>query len=624
MSLLERQLRQEQAERDRATAAPVAPEIVPASADQPGSPADAPPGTTLPAVIPEKSQVARNPAREELLQGIRVRLQTDVISAFDSLLDGEPGTMQAKIEGIVDRVISANSFAVTRDERLRLVQEMIHEITGFGPLEPLLNDPTITEVMVNGPDHIYIERAGKILRVDSHFLNDEHVLRIIDRIITPLGRRIDETSPRVDARLPDGSRVNAIIPPLSLIGPVITVRKFSRTPYTVDDLTRFGTATPEMFEFLRACILARLNVFVSGGTGSGKTTFLNVLSSFIPNDERIVTIEDAAELQLRQEHVITLEARPANLEGEGEVSIRHLLRNAMHMRPDRIVVGECRSGEALDMLQAMTTGQDGSLSTGHANTPKDMLRRLETMVLMTGYELPLRAIREQIASAVDLIVHTARLKDGSRKVVNITEVYGIEDDEILTQDVFAWKQLAVKDGKIVGELAPTGYRPTFMPQFQRQGVELPKGEFGIPPEDPKKPPRVMKGRFGLKDASDVIDASVFELGLRDAVKAGGMVYLSSIGPIDPATQRVVAGGIKEHARQCLANLKTKLEEAGTSLDRIVWANWSLRESSDFELFNEEWLRWFPNQPPIGQATMMPPLQRRAGFRVSIGVIAQGG
>ena len=302
----------------------------------------------------------------------------------------------------------------------------------------------------------------------------------------------------MDARLPDGSRVNAIIAPLSLIGPVITVRKFSKTPYTVDNLIAFGTATPEMFEFLRACVEARLNVFVSGGTGSGKTTFLNVVSSFIPNDERIVTIEDAAELQLRQEHVITLEARPANIEGEGEITIRDLLRNAMHMRPDRIIVGECRSGEALDMLQAMTTGQDGSLSTGHANTPKDMLRRLETMVLMTGYELPLRAIREQIASAVDLIVHTARLKDGSRKVTNITEVYGIEDDEILTHDIFTYQQTAVVDGKIQGDLAPTGVRPTFMGQFARAGVELPKGEFGIPPEDPRSRPGRSRGGSGSR------------------------------------------------------------------------------------------------------------------------------
>jgi pilus assembly protein CpaF len=586
------------------------------------------PGSNLPAVIPTvPEEVAaaaprrRDSAREELHQTIRVRLQQEVIGAFDSLLDGEAGTMNGKIEGLVDRVLSANNFAVTRDERGRFIQEMIQEITGFGPLEPYLNDPGITEVMVNGPNHIYIERAGKISRVDAFFLNDEHVMRIIDRIITPLGRRIDETSPRVDARLPDGSRVNAIIAPLSLIGPVITVRKFARTPYTVENLIGFGTATPEMFEFLQACIHARLNVFVSGGTGSGKTTFLNVLSSFIPNDERIVTIEDAAELQLRQEHVITLEARPANLEGEGEISIRHLLRNAMHMRPDRIIVGECRSGEALDMLQAMNSGQDGSLSTGHANTPTDMLRRLETMVLMTGYELPLRAIREQVASAVDLIVHTARLKDGSRKVVNITEVYGIEDDDILTKDVFAFKQTGVKDGKIEGELAPTGYRPTFMNQFVRQGVALPKGEFGIPPEDPKNPTRVMKGRFGIR-ADAAVSEAVLEMASGKAVVAGGMVYVSTVGPIDPDTKRLVPGGIKDHTRQCLANLKATLEAAGSSLDKIVWANWSLKESADFELFNEEWVRWFPGQAPVGQATLMPPLQRRAGFRVSLGVIAQ--
>jgi pilus assembly protein CpaF len=613
MSLLERQQKQQAA----IDSGVITPE---------GSPPSSLPVEITPQIVPgtkpgeQVSTVARNPAREELLGGIRIRLQREVIGAFDSLL-GEPGQVHRKIEGLVDRVIAANNFAVTRDERMRLVQEMIHEITGFGPLEPLLNDPTITEVMVNGPDHIYIERAGKILRVESGFLNDEHVLRIIDRIITPLGRRIDETSPRVDARLPDGSRVNAIIAPLSLIGPVITVRKFSKTPYTVDDLIRFGTCTPDMFEFLNACVMARLNVFVSGGTGSGKTTFLNVMSSFIPNDERIVTIEDAAELQLRQEHVITLEARPANLEGEGEVSIRNLLRNAMHMRPDRIIVGECRSGEALDMLQAMTTGQDGSLSTGHANTPRDMLRRLETMVLMTGYELPLRAIREQIASAVDLLVHTSRLKDGSRKVVNITEVYGIEDDEILTQDIFAWKQTGMKDGKIEGYLAPTGVRPTFMAQFARQGVALPEGEFGIPPEDPLKPIRTMKGRFGLKDAT-VADAAVLAMGLSDPVKAGGMLYLSTVGPIDPEKNQVVVGGTKDQTRQCLANLKAKLEEAGSSLDKIVWANWTLKELADFDIFQEEWLRWFPEKPPMGQSTLMPAFQRRAGFRVSIGVIAQ--
>ena len=618
MSLLERQQALEAAEKSRVALQPTT-----------QAPEGAPPGSLVPALIPASEPgaartppTARSAAREELLHDIRVRLQGQVINAFNTLLDGTPTDTRSKIEGIVDRLIDKNNFAVTRDERVRLVQEMVDEITGFGPLEPLLNDPTITEVMVNGPDHIYIERAGKILRVDSFFLNEEHVLRIIDRIITPLGRRVDEISPRVDARLPDGSRVNAIIAPLSLIGPVITVRKFSHNPYTVEDLVGFGTATPDMFEFLQACILARLNVFVSGGTGSGKTTFLNVLSSFIPNDERIVTIEDAAELQLRQEHVVTLESRPPNIEGEGEITIRSLLRNAMHMRPDRIIVGECRAGEALDMLQAMTTGQDGSLSTGHANTPKDMIRRLETMVLMTGYELPLRAIREQIASAVDLIVHTARLKDGTRKVVNITEIYGIEDDEILTQDIFAFEQTAVKNGKIQGRLAPTGIRPTFMAQFARNGVELPEGEFGIPPEDPKKPVRPQKGRFGIKDPTALADESVLEMGLGKAVRAGGMVYLSSIGPIEPDNKRLVPGGIKEHTRQCLANLKTRLEEAGSSLEKVVWANWSLRDAADYDIFNEEWVRWFPAGGPVGQSTLMPPLQRRAGFRVSMGVIAE--
>jgi pilus assembly protein CpaF len=611
MSLLQRQQAQQAAEAN--AAAP--PSAVMPGPVVPGVPPGTPPGmTTQP----------RNPAREELLGRIRVQLQEHVISAFDTLLDGTPGDVKGKIAGLVDRVISLGNYAVTREERVRLIEEMIHEITGFGPLEPLLNDETITEVMVNGPNNIYIERAGKILRVDTSFLNDEHVLRIIDRIITPLGRRIDEISPRVDARLPDGSRVNAIIEPLSLVGPVITIRKFSAKPYTVEDLTRFGTATPEMFDFLRCCIEANLNVFVSGGTGSGKTTFLNVLSSFIPNEERIVTIEDAAELQLRQEHVITLEARPANLEGEGEITIRNLLRNAMHMRPDRIIVGECRAGEALDMLQAMTTGHDGSLSTGHANTPRDMLRRLETMVLMTGYELPLRAIREQIASAVDLIVHTARLKDGSRKVVNITEVYGIDDDEILTQDVFVFEQTAVVDGKIQGDLKPTGVRPTFMGQFKRSGVQLPPGEFGIPAEGKQTSgeSRPMKGRLGLGDAMQEPDPTVIALGAGRAVKAGGMLYVSAIGPVDPEAGRVVTGSVKDQTRQCLRNLKAKLEAEGSSLDKIVWANWSLRDASEFDAFNEEWVRSFPAEAPVGQGTLMPAQQRRAGFKISIGVIAQ--
>jgi pilus assembly protein CpaF len=576
--------------------------------------------------VPAPTPSALNPSqvatRDGLLRDIRLRLQGEIGNASTSLLDAEAGDVQPRIEAMVDRIIRANEFAVTHAERAQLVEEMVGEIGGLGPIEPLLRDGSITEVMVNGPSQIYIERRGKIERVNRTFLNDEHVLRIIDRIITPLGRRIDQSSPRVDARLADGSRVNAIIPPLSLVGPVITIRKFSSTPYTVEDLVGFGTATAEMFDFLRACVEARLNIFVSGGTGSGKTTTLNVISSFIPEEERIITIEDAAELQLDQQHVVTLEARPPNLEGLGEITIRDLLRNALHMRPDRIIVGECRSGEALDMIQAMTVGQEGSLSTGHANTPEDMLRRLETMVLMAGMDLPLRSIREQIASAVDLIVHTARLKDGSRKIVKITEVFGIEDDKILTQDIFEFEQTGVHDGKIEGVLRATGVRPTFMPRFAARGTELPPGEFGIPPEDPEHPTRAGKGRWITGEAPPLPEASRLVVGLGRAVKAGGMIYITSMGPVDPETGRAVAGGITEHAQQCLRNLQAKLEAEGSSLDKVVWASWSLRDPTDFEVFNEEWARWFPGDTPVGQGTLMPSLQRRAGFRISIGVIAE--
>jgi pilus assembly protein CpaF len=548
----------------------------------------------------------------------------EISGASNALFDAAAATdIHGKVESVVDRLLRANGFTVTGVERLRLIEELMGEVGGLGPLDPLLRDDTITEIMVNGPSHIYIERRGKIERVDRAFLSDEHVLRIIDRIVTPIGRRIDQSSPRVDARLPDGSRVNAIIPPLSLVGPVITIRKFSAKPFTVDDLIGFGTATPEMFDFLKACVEARLNVFVSGGTGSGKTTTLNVLSSFIPEDERIVTIEDAAELQLRQVHVVTLEARPSNLEGQGEITIRDLLRNALHMRPDRIVVGECRGGEALDMIQAMTVGQEGSLSTGHANSPPDMLRRLETMVLMAGVELPLRSIREQIASAVDLIVHTARLKDGSRKVVNITEVFGIEDDDILMQDVFVFQQTGLRDGRIEGLLKPTGIRPTFMGKFKSRGIQLPPGEFGIPAEDPMRPDSTRRGKGRVAgETLQPPDGSRSPVGYGRAVSAGGMVYVSSIGPVDPETGQVVSGAIKEQARQCLQNLKARLEAAGSSLDKVVWANWSLRDPAEFDTFNEEWARWFPGDTPIGQGTLMPLLQRRAGFRISIGVIAE--
>ena len=588
-------------------------------------PVPVPVSVPVPVAPPAAPTTVRNDVREELLGTIRQRLQGEVIARIEALLDvTDKKDLYARVEPIVEQVLATDGFVITRDERLRLIDEVIAEISGLGPLEALLADETITEVMVNGPTHIYIERRGKITRVDSVFLNDEHVLRIIDRIITPMGRRIDATSPRVDARLPDGSRVNAVIEPLSLIGPVLTIRKFSAKPYLVADMIGFGTATPEMFGFLKACVEARLNVFVSGGTGSGKTTFLNVLSSFIPDDERIVTIEDAAELQLRQPHVVTLESRPPNLEGIGEITMRDLVRNALHMRPDRIIVGECRAGEALDMIQAMTTGQDGSLSTGHANTPRDMLRRLETMVLMTGYELPLRAIREQIASAVDLLVHTARLKDGSRKVVNITEIYGIEDDEILSQDIFAFEQTGFHDGRIEGELKPTGARPTFMAKFKANGIQLPPGEFGIPALDPARPgpARRGKGRWGADEPAQLADPSRPAVGHGRVVTAGGMVYVTALGPVDPATGLVVGGSVKDQARQCLTNLKARLEEAGSSLDKVVWANWSLKEPSEFDDFNEEWLRWFPGDGPIGQGTLMPPVHRRAGFRISIGVIAE--
>jgi pilus assembly protein CpaF len=582
---------------------------------------------TVAAVPPHRggsSKARTTPGREALLTDIRARVQVDVVAAFETLLGvSNPEDVRSRIVGIIDSIIAKHGFSLTREERLGLVEEVLHEVAGLGPLEPLLADDTITEVMVNGPDHVYIERAGKIQRVDVGFLNDEHVRRIIDRIIAPLGRRIDESSPRVDARLPDGSRVNAIIEPLSLVGPVITIRKFAAKPFTVGDLVRFGTATPDIFNFLRHCIWARLNVFVSGGTGSGKTTFLNVLSSFIPPDERIVTIEDAAELQLRQEHVVTLEARPPNAEGAGEITIRDLLRNALHMRPDRVIVGECRAGEALDMIQAMMTGQDGSLSTGHANTTKDMLRRLETMILMSGYELPLRAIREQIASAVDIIVHTGRLQDGSRKIINITEVYGIDDDEILTQDIFAFEQTGIRDGKVEGELKPTGIRPTFMGIFKSSGLPLPAGEFGIPPEDPSKPIRPGKARWAIGGVTPVPeDESRPSVGHGRAVKAGGMVYVSAVGPISPETGEVTSGEIKEQTRQCLRNLKAKLEEAGSTLEKVVWANWSLREATEFDVFNEEWVRWFPGDAPVGQGTLMPASHRRAGFRISVGVIAE--
>ena len=456
---------------------PTAPQTtpVPSSGGQPSTPPPSGGGGAT-----SRPFLGAMPARESFREA-KYRVQNRLINELDPKLDlSNQVEVRRQIEELFGKVADEEGLALTRAERVRMLEQITDEILGLGPLEPLLRDETITEVMVNGPQQVYIEREGRLEMTNVTFQNDEHVMKIIQRIIAPIGRRIDESSPMVDARLADGSRVNAIIPPLSLVGPVLTIRKFAATPFTVEDLIRFGTATPDMFEFLEACVKARLNVFVSGGTGSGKTTMLNILSSFIPDDERIVTIEDAAELQLRQEHVITLEARPSNIEGKGAIPIRELVRNSLRMRPDRIVVGECRSGEALDMLQAMNTGHDGSMSTGHANTPRDMLSRLETMVLMAGMDLPLKAIREQIASAVDLIVHQNRLKDGTRKIVNITEVQGMEGDVIVMQDIFVFEQTAVTEGKIEGRLKPTGIRPKFVEKFEVAGIHLPPNVFGSP------------------------------------------------------------------------------------------------------------------------------------------------
>ena len=361
---------------------------------------------------------------------------------------------------------------LTNDQKIELINELVDEVLGLGPLEPYLRDTNISEIMVIGKDKIYIERAGKLYLTDSKFSSDSQLMTVIERIVSPIGRRVDESSPLCDARLQDGSRVNIVIPPLSLDGPVITIRKFMEKKLSIDDLVKFNALTAQMGEFLKICVLLRKNIVVSGGTGSGKTTLLNILSSFIPEDERIVTIEDSAELKLQQDHVVRLESRPSNIEGKGEIGIRKLVVNALRMRPDRIVVGECRSGETLDMLQAMNTGHNGSLTTVHANTPRDALSRIETMVLMAGIELPIRAIRDQIKSAVNIIIQQSRLSDGTRKVVAITEVTGIESDIITTQDIFRFIQTGSNSGKIESEFQATTIIPTFIEEIRNKGIQL--------------------------------------------------------------------------------------------------------------------------------------------------------
>ena len=398
---------------------------------------------------------------------------------YDAHLDQKE--LEQRVTQALQAVLQRDETPLTLADRQRVAQEVADEILGYGPLEPYLRDPEVSEIMVNGHDQIYVERAGRLHPAEASFADESHLRRTIEKIVARVGRRVDEASPMVDARLPDGSRVNAVVPPIALDGSLLTIRKFATDPYTVDDLIGFGTMTAPVAELLRACVQGRLNIVIGGGTGSGKTTSLNVLSSFVPPDERIITIEDAAELQLRQEHVLRLESRPPNLESRGQIAIRDLVRNSLRMRPDRIIVGEVRDGAALDMLQAMNTGHDGSITTVHSNSPRDSLARLETMVMMAELDLPQRAIREQMASAIDLIVHQARLKDGTRRITHITEVDGMEGEIITLQDMFLFDFHAGVDeqGRYLGELRSTGLRPRFLQRLTDQGISVPPGLFGF-------------------------------------------------------------------------------------------------------------------------------------------------
>jgi pilus assembly protein CpaF len=458
------------------------------------APRPAMPPTAAPIIAPAPAPKHSNGSAAQNMGGyspppefsnVREQVQQFLVKEIKGANDAQdPEEVKRLIEPIFAKALLDANLVVSRVEREQMMALIMADILGYGPIQPLLDRDDISEVMVNGPHQVYIEHKGHLTLSDVKFIDNDHVLRIIERIVAPLGRRIDESSPMVDARLPDGSRVNAIIPPLALGGPTITIRKFKKDSLKVDDLIRFGSMTPEFAQFLKASVVAGLNIIISGGTGSGKTTLLNVLSSFIPEDERILTIEDAAELQLQQPHVVRLESRPANVEGKGRVGIRELVVNSLRMRPDRIVVGECRGGETLDMLQAMNTGHDGSLTTVHSNGARDTLSRLETLVLMAGMELPLRAIRQQIGSAIDMIVHQDRMRDGTRKVVQCSEVLGMEGDTIVMQDIFRFEQTGIdENGKILGDLRPTGLRPRINDRIEQAGIHLPPTIFGMKDTD---------------------------------------------------------------------------------------------------------------------------------------------